>query len=259
MRIRFLFAFIILLGGRNASVLAVSETNVPGGSLVDRTLTLATGNERGIYYAFGHAISNAAAMDGLTIQVLASKGSVENLERLVAGQVDLCLAQSDVAYDCFHGIGQFSKSATNRITIAPVYTEAVHILVRNHLRVKRIQDFSGKRVALGSQGSGTEVIARRLLDAAGISISEIQPLHFDLAASLRALGRDEVDVVFVVSGYPSEAMESTLKSGEAWLFEPNIDVCERLVAEHPYFVISTIPRLTYSGHGDGGSLGIGSG
>lgn len=247
MSIRFSLALAILLVGRNPTVWATSATNSPSAGMPGHTLTLATGNERGVYYAFGHAISNAAAKDGLTIQVLASKGSVENLEWLIAGQVDLCLAQSDVAYDCFRGVGQFNKPATNLIALAPIYTEVVHILVRSRLKVKRIQDFAGKRVALGPQGSGTEGVARHLLDAAGISISEIQPLYIDLAASLDSLRQDEVDIVFFMSGYPSEAIESTLKSGDAWLFEPNMDVCERLVSDNSCFVVSTIPRLTYSG------------
>ena len=250
MIIRRWLALVLLLGARNAPVMAMSETNVPDEPSVGRTLTLATGNDLGIYYTFGQTISNVAARDGLSVQVLVTKGSVENLERLVAGQVDLCLAQSDVAYDCFHGLGHFDKPATNLIAIAPLYTEAVHILVRSHLQLKRIQDVSGKRVALGPPGSGTEVVARRLLDAAGISISEIQAVHMDLAASLLALGQDQVDVVFVTSGYPSEAVASVLRSGDAWLYEPNIDVCERLVAEAPYFVMSTIPRLTYPGQYD---------
>ena len=257
MRMRYLLALIILLTGSKSAVLATNEINSLGRTMMGRTLSLATGNEGANYYAFGLAISNSAATEGLAIEVMASKGSVENLQRLTAGQIDLCLAQSDIAFNCYKGRGQFNKPTTNLIAIAPIYTEVVHIMVRKRLQVRRIQDFSGKRVALGEQGSGTEVISRRVLDAAGISISEIQPFYLDLVSALDALKKDSVDIVFVASGYPLEALESVLKSEEAWLYEPNIDVCERLVSEDPCFVISTIPQLTYPGqYEDVSTIGI---
>ena len=247
-RIRFLSALLAFIGC--TTVFASSATNESAGIQHAKPMVLATGNERGIYFAFGHAISNAAAQEGLTITVRPTQGSVENMDLLLSGQVDLCLAQSDVLFDRYKGKGPSAPPATNLVAIAPIYTEAVHILVRKRMVLKRVQDFSGKRLCLGPKGSGTEVIARRLLDEAGISLHQIQPIYLDTTGSVAALNQDEADIVFLTSGFPSPVIDAALQGGAIRLFEPNADICEKMLGNSPYYVIATIPRLTYSGQYD---------
>lgn len=248
-RIHFLSVFLLSVG----CMAGAPDPSTNGSSnrvQQKKSLVLATGNERGIYFAFGQAISNAAAQEGLSITVRPSQGSVENLELLFSGQVDLCLAQSDVLYDRYSGKGKPAVQATNMVAIAPIYTEAVHILVRKRMVLKRVQDFSGKRVCLGPKGSGTEVVARRLLDEAGISLHQIQPIYLDTTGSVAALNQDEADIVFLTLGFPSPVIDAALQGGEIRLFEPNSDICEKMLGNSPYYVIATIPRLTYSGQYD---------
>ncbi|MBI5123669.1 TAXI family TRAP transporter solute-binding subunit, partial [Candidatus Roizmanbacteria bacterium] len=132
-------------------------------------LTLATGSEKGVYYAIGQGISDVAKRSNIKINVISSRGSVENLSWLSQGKIQLCMAQSDTVYNAYNGLGLFKEKISNIRAIASLYTEAVHILIRNPLLIKKIGDFKGKRISIGPEGSGTESNATAILEAAGIT------------------------------------------------------------------------------------------
>jgi hypothetical protein len=144
------------------------------------TLNLATGMATGIYHPIGEGLKEAAKKAGITINVMSSQGSVENLQWLKQGKAQLCLAQSDTVYDAYHGIGKFSERNSNIKALASLYLEAIHIVVRNPLHIRKMDDLKGKRVSVGPSGSGTESNARLLLEASGIALDEIRLLNLSL-------------------------------------------------------------------------------
>lgn len=210
------------------------------------TLTLATGSEKGVYYAIGQGITEAGKRSHIEITTLPSQGSAENLRWLSLGKAQLCLAQSDTAYDAYHGLGRFNERITNIQTIASLYTEAVHILIRNPLYIKKIEDFKGKRVSIGPEGSGTESNALAILEAAGITPNEVQLLHLNFEDSIGAINNGKVDIVFFTSGYPLDAVKVLTQDNNAYLFEPHPDILQRLIDIYPFFVVATIPAGTYA-------------
>lgn len=210
------------------------------------TLILTTGSERGVYYALGQGIADVAKKSNIRINVLSSRGSVENLYRLLEGTAQLCIAQSDTVYNAYHGLGQFTKKIINIQAIASLYTEAVHILIRNPLHIRKIEDFKGKRISIGPEGSGTESNALAILEAAGITPNEIQMLHLSFEDSIKAINEGKVDIAFVTSGYPSDVVKIIMQNKSAYFFEPNPGIFQRLIDIYPFFVITTIPSGTYA-------------
>lgn len=210
------------------------------------TLILATGSEKGVYYALGQGITEVAEKSNIKINVLSSQGSVENLYWLSNGKVQLCIAQSDTVYNAYNGLSQFTEKITNIRAIASLYTEAVHILIRNPLYIRKIENFKGKRISIGPEGSGTESNALAILEAAGITTNEIQLLHLSFEDSIRAINESKVDIVFFTSGYPSDAVKIIMQNKSAYFFEPNPEIFQRLIDIYPFFVVTTIPSGTYA-------------
>lgn len=208
-------------------------------------LTLATGSEKGVYYALGQGVAEIAKKSNIRIEVLSSQGSVENLYWLSKDKAKVCIAQSDTVYNAYNGLGKFTEKIANIRAIASLYTEAVHIMIRNPLYVKKIEDFKGKRISIGPEGSGTESNALAILEAAGITINEIQLLHLSFEDSIKAINENKVDIVFFTSGYPSDAVKIIMQNKSAYFFEPNSEILQRLIDIYPFFVITTIPSGTY--------------
>lgn len=210
-------------------------------------LIMATGSEKGVYYAIGKGISEVVAKANIKINVITTHGSQENLELVSQGKAQLCIVQSDTIYNAYNGIGQFSgKRNTNIQAIASLYTEAVHILVRNPLHIKKIEEFKGKRISIGPEGSGSSSNALAILEAVGITPNEVKLMHMSIEDSIIAIKEEKVDVVFYTAGYPADAVNLMAQNQSINFFEPNPDTLERLIDAYPYFVTTTIPKNVYS-------------
>jgi TRAP transporter TAXI family solute receptor len=209
-------------------------------------LNLATGNEKGVYFSVGKAIASAnVQMPFLKINVLPSQGSRENLLLLSQNKASLCLAQSDIVNDAYQGLGMFRTKSSGIRAIASLYTEAVHILVRNPLHIRTIEDFKGKRICIGPEGGGTESNARAVLESAGITEAEVNLQHFAFDEAITAIKDGTVDIAFFTTGFPSEVVKTLMQDKAAQFYELNPDLLERLVSRCPSYVIINIPTTTY--------------
>src|SRR4051794_21087272 len=182
-----------------------------------RVYTLASGSAQGVYLPLAQDLSVVAKKAGIEIQVLPSEGSKQNLTWLAEGRADLALAQSDIAWNAYSGKDGFLLPVTSLRVIAPLYTEAIHILIRRTLYVHKVEDLRGKRVAMGPAGSGTEANAAQMLGAAGITPAEIDARHLSVEEAMAALRRGEIDAAFMTSGVPSAAVTGVLADGSATL------------------------------------------
>jgi hypothetical protein len=90
---------------------------------------------------------------------------VENLRLLEAGEVDIGWAVNGVAVDAFEGTGEFEGEAMDDLmVIGNIYAEVMQVVARADTGIETIDDMAGHRVAIGPPGSGTEVLARQLLE-----------------------------------------------------------------------------------------------
>ncbi|MBI5416535.1 TAXI family TRAP transporter solute-binding subunit [Candidatus Poribacteria bacterium] len=209
-------------------------------------INLATGNKTGVYYPIGNGIADAAAKANIQIKVLSSEGSIENLKWIEKNTSELCLAQSDVVYDAYNGLGKFSKRISNIRAISSLYMEAVHILIRNPLHIKKVDDMKGKRISIGPAGSGTKSNALAILEAAGVTQNEFKVLNFNFDESIKAIKENNVDVVFITSGTPSEVVNIIVQSGSAYLYKLKGDILQYLIKTYPFYIITNIPVNTYA-------------
>ncbi|MGW9269406.1 TAXI family TRAP transporter solute-binding subunit, partial [Microbacterium sp. NPDC055599] len=134
----------------------------------DEEYTIASGGSTGVYFAYGTAVADAVS-SARTVDLVAEQtaGSVDNLLRVGAGEALLGFAQGDAAADAVAGTGAFAEPQ-DVTAVARLYDEYLQVVVRGDSPVHDLADLAGMTVSLGAENSGVNVIAGRVLDAAGV-------------------------------------------------------------------------------------------
>ncbi|MET1085215.1 MAG: TAXI family TRAP transporter solute-binding subunit, partial [Burkholderiales bacterium] len=135
-----------------------------------RSLTIVTGSESGAYYAFAKQYREILARDGVTLEIRASPGSLDNLATLMNPDsgVEVGFAQG----------GSGSSANTSRIfSLGSIYYEPVWIFLRKDMKIRDVTELRGKRVAVGPDGSGNRALALQILAINGVPLPPTQLLY----------------------------------------------------------------------------------
>ena len=167
---------------------------------------LITGSDKGTYYQFGLDLQRLTKPAGVNLTVHTSKGSIENVYAVYQRPgVQMGIVQSDVL--AFVGRVQsdpvLSRIAKKTRMVFPLYNEEVHLLGRRGLR--DFDDLTGKRVAIGRDGSGTYLTARLLFKLSEVVPAEMVPI--DTTEALNELKAGRIDAMFFVAGYPVKLLK----------------------------------------------------
>ncbi|MEU1573350.1 TAXI family TRAP transporter solute-binding subunit [Streptomyces collinus] len=223
-------------------------------------LRLATGPEGGPYNAFGRALATAVAErePRLRITPVSTAASVDNLRRLHEGSADLALAMADVAQDAVRGQGSFSRPAAVT-ALARVYVNYTHLAVPADGPVRSVRDLAGRQVAAGAVGSGVQVMAGRLLRAAGLTGERaVRERRLGLSESVRALRAGTVDALIWSGGVPTPALSAVARE-RPLRFLPLEDQVGALRERYgPVYTAVTLPAGAYGLKQPMGTIGVGN-
>lgn len=201
-------------------------------SPVPDRFAIAGGGVTGVYYSFGAELAEEySARFGAAVTVDETNGSVDNLQRVGDGRALLGFAQSDAAADAVAGAGAFPEPLPVA-AIARLYDEYVHVIVRSDSDVARLADLEGRAVSLGASGSGVNLVARRVLDAAGVSPANVTDEELGLAESIAALRAGDIEAFFWVGGLPTPGLTELFADTPSRLLSIESATVERVNAEH---------------------------
>lgn len=213
------------------------------------TVRLMTGTPGGGFYPVGADVAAefARKVPSLTIDHRESAGSISNVTALEAGEADVALVYADVAYLAFTGsLEGRSRRFDHLRGIAVLHLAPVHLVVGPGSGISDVADLRGRRVGVGTLGSGTALTAELILLAFGIEPSSIQTrtLRYDDAADRLVAG--DLDAMFVIGSDPVDAVRVALAAGGALvqIDGPSID---RLRHEYPFFHLAVVRRSAYQG------------
>lgn len=220
-----------------------------GDSQESNILTIATGGTTGPYFAIGNGM--AQILDDQLIQTRASVrstgGGVENIDLLTSHQVELGFIMADIASFAFDGrkdVIPVKDSGRDLRTITALYPNYVHVITLDP-SLKNIQDLRGKKVGVGDVGSGTEVNARTILQAHGISYRDIDPNHLSYKESVAELRNGSIDAAFLTSGLPNPAIESLLETHQVFFIPIPEEKVKEIAQSFPFYSSDVIPEGTY--------------
>jgi TRAP transporter TAXI family solute receptor len=231
-------------------------------------LRIGTGATSGTYFPVGGLIANAISnppgsrpcerggscgVPGLIAVAQSTHGSVENVDSIAAGRLESALSQADVAYWAYTGqwIYLGKEPVGSLRAIANLYSESVHVVVRRGAGIWSIADLRGKRVSVGEKDSGTEVDAKVILGAYGLTEADVQAYHLTPGQAADSLRAGEIDAFILVAGAPVPAI-ADLAAAMATEGEAGIDLVSiagpraREIREHyPFFTRARIPADVY--------------
>lgn len=211
--------------------------------------SIGTGGTGGIYYPLGGALASrlSAADPERRFTAEVTGGSVENVNRVAAGQVDLGFTLAVSAYEAWRaGVGDEPPMEDLRI-VAPLYPNVVHVLVRSDAGIENVGDLAGRRVSVGSPGSGTEQSARQILDAWGLDYTELDARFLTFRESAAALRDRALDAAILSVGFPAAAVLEATTGGGVGLLPVTGSGRDTLVARFPYYHPGSIPAGVYEG------------
>jgi TRAP transporter TAXI family solute receptor len=216
-------------------------------------LAIATGTTGGVYYPLGGGLANmlSRSIPGLSATVEVTGGSVANLQLLGAGRVGLVFSQVDAAVDAIRGNDRFKGRPVPIRAIAVIYTNRMQVVTTAATGIRTMADLKGKRVSTGAPGSATEVMAFRLIEAAGLDRDKDFRARERLspAESTNAVKDGKLDAYFFVSGVPTSAITDLGASpGVQLVMIDHADLVPRIVEKYgPVYFPEDIPAGTYPG------------
>lgn len=188
-----------LLLGAPLAVLAGCTASREGQRVV-----IATGGTKGVYYSYGLAMADAIepSLDGARLSVESTLGSVDNLRQIARGQARMAIVAADAAADAVAGRSEFEVAVPIR-ALARLYDDVIHLVTRADSGIRSIRDLIGHRVSLGPSGSGTELIARRMLEVAGVTLADDDLVPLGINESVASLADGDIDAFWWSGGVPT--------------------------------------------------------
>ena len=180
-----------------------------------QNLSIATGGTGGVYYPMGGGMAAVLSkyVDGMQATAEVTGGSVANLQLIGTGKPYIALSMNDAALDALKGQGKFQGKPVPVRTLMILYPNRMHVVTIEGTGINNIKDLKGKRVSTGSGGSATEVMAFRVIEAAGLDKDrDMTRERLGVAESVNALKDRKIDAFFWVGGLPTGAVTDLANS-----------------------------------------------
>jgi TRAP transporter TAXI family solute receptor len=168
-------------------------------------VTILTGNTSGVYYPLGVGLSQLfrVVLPEANIAVQATAASAENLHLLQAGRGEVGFTLGDVLADAWEGRAEagFTAPLTRLRAVAGMYSNYVQIVASGASGVKTLADLKGKRISVGAPGSGTELNARALVNAAGMTYDDFSKVEYlSFSESVELIKNRQLDITLQSAG-----------------------------------------------------------
>ena len=214
-------------------------------------LSIATGGTGGVYYPLGGGMANVISKYIPYVEATAevTTASVDNCLLVGAGKADLALIMADTGWDAYQGKAKFRDKIPLR-TVAVLYPNNMHIVTLEGKCIEKVTDLKGKRVSTGAPGSGTEVMALRVIEAYGLDpTKDMTRDKLGVSESAGALKDRKIDAFFWVGGLPTAAITDLgATPGIKMKLIGHADAVSKMRETYgPIYVKGVVPAKTYPG------------
>jgi uncharacterized protein len=217
-----------------------------------KAIAIGTGGTGGVYYPLGGGLANVLSknLPGLQATAEVTGGSVDNLKLIGSGQSELGFSMADAALDALNGEDKFKSGKIPVRTLMVLYPNRMHVVTIEGTGIEKMADLKGKRVSTGSPGSATEVMAFRVIEAAGLDKDkDMRRERLGVAESVNAIKDRKIDAFFWVGGLPTAAVTDLgATPGVKIKLIDHADVVGKMNAKYgSLYAASVIPAKTYPG------------
>ena len=240
---------------RRLALVFVALALVAGGSALAQRqfLSIGGGFVGGTFNVFASGMGDylSQRFPNLNITVEGSAGSAENIRRIQTGEMEMGIAFAGDAYLAHNGMEEFSDQAYDGIrAVGFLYGAVSQLVVLKNSGIASYEDLAGKRIALGSAGSGTHLSIERLLRQTGM-FDRITPVFVAGQAASDQLKDGQVDGYHALLGVPNATLVDTTTARDAVVLSTYQTALEAgFFEKYPFYARTTIPGGTYRGVDD---------
>ncbi|MEN5082129.1 TAXI family TRAP transporter solute-binding subunit [Bosea sp. TWI1241] len=230
-----------------AAALAIAAA--PVGARAQEFVNVLTGGTSGVYYPLGVALSKiyGEKIQNIRPTVQATKASVENLQLLQQGKGEIAFTLGDSLAAAWAGDAEagFKTPLKKLRGVTAIYPNYIQIVASKDSGIKTLADLKGKRLSVGAPKSGTELNARAILAAAGMTYKDLGKIEYlPFAESVELMKNRQLDATLQSAGLGVASLRDLATSVEITVVEVPTSVVEKAGAP---FVKATIPANTYNG------------
>src|SRR5712672_3390251 len=174
-----------------------------------QNISIATGGTGGVYYPLGGGMAAVLSkyVSGMQATAEVTGGSVATVALINTGKPYLGMTMADAGLDALKGQDKFTGKPVPVRTMMVMYTNRMHVVTIESTGITKMADLKGKRVSTGSGGSATEVMAFRVIEAAGLDKDkDLRRERLGVAESVSAIKDRKIDAFFWVGGLPTSAV-----------------------------------------------------
>src|SRR6187397_2166576 len=233
----------------------VAAIGLAGAGIVhaqQKTMAIGTGGTGGVYYPLGGAVANVLSKNLPNVQATAevTGGSVDNLKLIGAGKSEMGFTMADAALDALKGEDKFKSGKLPLQALLVVYPNRMHVVTVEGTGITTMADLKGKRVSTGSPGGATEVMAFRVIEAAGLDKDkDMKRERLSVAESVNAIKDRKIDAFFWVGGIPTAAVTDLAATpGVTMKLIDHADLVDKMNAKYgKLYSAGVIPAGAYPG------------
>ena len=217
-----------------------------------QNISIATGGTGGVYYPMGGGMAAVLSkhVPGMQATAEVTGGSVDNLKLIGSGKPYIGFSMTDAGLDALKGEDKFKGNKVPLKTLMVLYPNRMHVVTVEGRGINKMADLKGKRVSTGSPGSATEVMAFRVIEAAGLDKDkDLKRERLSVAESVNAVKDGKIDAFFWVGGLPTAGVTDLANTPGTKL--KLVDHAEVVAAMNKkygaLYVEDTIPKDIYKG------------
>src|SRR4051812_17795453 len=217
-----------------------------------QNLSIATGGTGGVYYPMGGGLAAVLSkyVPGMQATAEVTGGSVDNLKIIGTDKPYIGFTMADAGLDALKGEDKFKGNKVPLKTLMVLYPNRMHVVSVEGKGINKLSDLKGKHISTGSPGSATEVMAFRILEAAGIDKDkDVKRERLGVAESVNAIKDGKIDAFFWVGGLPTAAVSDLANTpGDKIKMIDHADLVPAMNKKYGnLYIADVIPKSTYKG------------
>ncbi len=181
-----------------------------------------------------------------------------NVQAVQQAKADVAFTQGDVAYFAYRrGTESDPRPHTKLRGIAVLWVNTVQLVVPRNSNVHVVDDLRGRRVGVGSPGSGTQIVARLVIEGHGVNYGDVKAEQLSFSEAVERIEQKTLDAAFVVASYPVSAVSDMNTAFGIRLIPVSRRIVDRIRTDYPFMKPMLIPGDTYAGQeGDLDTVGV---
>ena len=235
----------LLFYGLLASLFACADYGIG----FNETLKIGTASFSGAYYPTGGALAkiiNEHTNEDFS-KVVSTGGSADNINRLIRGKIHLALVQADRHYEAWYGQGEWTELGPQKKlrSLFSLYPQTINLVATRVSGISNLKDLEGRRVNIGSKGSGERANAVDVMKAANVDLKKVKVSEYPISLASRYFLEGKLDAFFYTIGHPSLVISeaSNVQGGASIVPIQGVD---SFFVKYPYYQSTLVPMNRYA-------------